>query len=316
MAGEKGENFLTIYTNDGNTILKNNTDCGDDITTLQVTAESIISDQKGTVYTYSGNGIFKGVATYANATEAAYPVGTTFTFGKDTPNEDIKQYLTLYIVEEEKPKITKTFDLSTLNLSAGTHEITVKARASGYADSPASNAVSYVVQTETFTIQVPVYAEKGYYYEETLSLTISSGQTWREWIESTDFIFQGSSLSIDSNNRILGSGSYYLYYDSYGGNYVLADDVISQTAIYKLISYNTVSPSIEFTIDGTTYHAEEGMTWGEWVESGYNTGGWMVNDSGQIYKYVDTVPNRVGDSAFNIITANYNYSVTHGGDSN
>lgn len=39
----------------------------------------------------------------------------------------------------------KTFDLSTLDLSAGTHEITVKARASGYADSPASNAVSYTV---------------------------------------------------------------------------------------------------------------------------------------------------------------------------
>jgi hypothetical protein len=49
--------------------------------------------------------------------------------------------------------MSKTFDLSTLNLSAGTHEITVKARASGYADSPASNSVSYVVAgEETYTV--------------------------------------------------------------------------------------------------------------------------------------------------------------------
>ena len=45
--------------------------------------------------------------------------------------------------------MSKTFDLSTLGLSAGTHEITVKARASGYLDSAPSNAVSYVVAEET-----------------------------------------------------------------------------------------------------------------------------------------------------------------------
>ena len=45
--------------------------------------------------------------------------------------------------------MSKTFDLSTLNLSAGTHEITVKSRASGYLDSSSSNAVSYVVAEET-----------------------------------------------------------------------------------------------------------------------------------------------------------------------
>lgn len=28
---------------------------------------------------------------------------------------------------------------------------------------------------------------------------------------------------------------------------------------------------ISFTIAGNTYQAEEGMTWAEWVESGYNT---------------------------------------------
>lgn len=33
---------------------------------------------------------------------------------------------------------------------------------------------------------------------------------------------------------------------------------------------------ISFTIDGTTYQAEEGMTWAEWVESEYNIGGYYA----------------------------------------
>jgi len=49
--------------------------------------------------------------------------------------------------EQEEPTVTPvTFDLSTLNLPAGTHTITVKARANGYADSAESAAVSYVVE--------------------------------------------------------------------------------------------------------------------------------------------------------------------------
>lgn len=35
-------------------------------------------------------------------------------------------------------------------------------------------------------------------------------------------------------------------------------------------------PLISFTIAGTTYQAEEGMTWQQWVASSYNTGGFYV----------------------------------------
>lgn len=36
---------------------------------------------------------------------------------------------------------------------------------------------------------------------------------------------------------------------------------------------------ITFTIDGTTYQAMNGMTWGEWVNSEYNTiGAYISND--------------------------------------
>ena len=34
---------------------------------------------------------------------------------------------------------------------------------------------------------------------------------------------------------------------------------------------------ITFTIDGTSYEAEDGMTWGEWCDSEYNTGGYAAH---------------------------------------
>jgi hypothetical protein len=36
---------------------------------------------------------------------------------------------------------------------------------------------------------------------------------------------------------------------------------------------------ISFTIDGVSYQAEDGMTWGEWVNSDYNTGGWAIQST-------------------------------------
>ena len=39
---------------------------------------------------------------------------------------------------------------------------------------------------------------------------------------------------------------------------------------------------IEFTIDGTEYQAENGMTWGEWCDSEYNTLGCNVNSEGTL----------------------------------
>lgn len=39
---------------------------------------------------------------------------------------------------------------------------------------------------------------------------------------------------------------------------------------------------ISFTIDGTTYQAEEGMTWGQWVASSYNTDEYIVLSLGGV----------------------------------
>ena len=73
-----------------------------------------------------------------------------------------------------------------------------------------------------------------------------------------------------------GSGSYKL---------TEADKAeIVQMVLAELAAGGTETPDqpvmISFTIDGKTYQAEEGMTWGEWVENtSYNTDGYYISNN-------------------------------------
>lgn len=49
----------------------------------------------------------------------------------------------------------------------------------------------------------------------------------------------------------------------------------------------TYAQPINFTIDGTTYQAESGMTWGTWTESEYNTIGLVIDDSSEVVMWYD-----------------------------
>lgn len=49
------------------------------------------------------------------------------------------------------------------------------------------------------------------------------------------------------------------------------------------IEWTKSATLISFTIAGTSYQAEEGMTWEQWVNSSYNTGGYIVSGD-SIYK--------------------------------
>lgn len=87
--------------------------------------------------------------------------------------------------------------------------------------------------------------------------------------------------------------------------------------------FKVVKPLITFTIAGTTYQAESGMTWGEWVDSDYNTAGWYIADervyrssgSGYVYYSVDnTVHGKLLDEG---IMENFAYGTwAVGGGSN
>lgn len=47
----------------------------------------------------------------------------------------------------------------------------------------------------------------------------------------------------------------------------------------NIVTGEAAQSLIPFTIDGTQYQAEDGMTWAEWCESEYNTGGWSIAGS-------------------------------------
>lgn len=83
--------------------------------------------------------------------------------GTDATNPKLIAWLSKYgeLRVEEGDTPTLTYDLSQLNLPAGTHLITVIAKADGYADSAPSNAVEYVVKESVptnlanYTVTVP-----------------------------------------------------------------------------------------------------------------------------------------------------------------
>ena len=67
-------------------------------------------------------------------------------------------------------------------------------------------------------------------------------------------------------------------------------------------------PMISFTIDGTAYQAEEGMTWAEWVVSPYNNDGAHVLTEYGWIGHVDSISGVVGgleESADDVITNGY-----------
>ena len=67
-------------------------------------------------------------------------------------------------------------------------------------------------------------------------------------------------------------------------------------------------PMINFTIDGTAYQAEEGMTWAEWVVSPYNNDGAHVLTEYGWIGHVDSISGVVGgleESADDVITNGY-----------
>lgn len=70
---------------------------------------------------------------------------------------------------------------------------------------------------------------------------------------------------------------------------------------------------ISFSVDSKTYQAEDGMTWGEWVDSEYNTDGYSVSSSTHIKDISDMYVMDATSSS--VIQANTNYSTSYSGGS-
>ena len=163
------------------------------------------------------------------------------------------------------------------------------------------------------------------------SIAINPASGWSVEASSTDFGAAGkTALGFTCNGHDFANGAYAPGETLAAGSnlsYTLAGqisanaDLMSATQVASMIvTVEKAAALISFTIEGTSYQAEEGMTWAEWVESPYNTNGFTKTFDGKIRNNNDSF--YVGDIAggvdgFRKILANYSYLLTaNGGGSN
>lgn len=81
---------------------------------------------------------------------------------------------------------------------------------------------------------------------------------------------------------------------------------------------------ISFTIEGTSYQAEEGMTWVDWVASSYNTGGFNIIEgntrvrfsNGTDYVSSEGFPGDYANNTSQIVANGTYYKFSSGGGAN
>lgn len=223
--------------------------------TLQTVSYSITVNT--TNLTYSGDNTIdeNGTATVTLTASSGYALpssitvsGASYTYNSSTGVISLSNPTGNVTITANGIKV-KTFDLTTLNLSAGTHTIQVKARASGYRDSEFSNSVSYEVQPDltyltfsspsSFTLNV---IDNQKYWDGTLEYSTDT-ITWSTWDGTTtlssasDGTKHNLYLRGTGNTKITGNSA-----DSTKGHWVLTGSNIScEGNIENLLDYATVS---------------------------------------------------------------------------
>lgn len=98
------------------------------------------------------------------------------------------------------------------------------------------------------------------------------GMTWAEWIDSGY-----NSLGFEN----VYDGVWYATNNAYvcnsDGTQVNSSDKIVEGATYNVVYNETLTGIVQFKIGEMTYFADKDMTWGEWIDSAYNTLGLTDN---------------------------------------
>lgn len=111
-----------------------------------------------------------------------------------------------------------------------------------------------------------------------------SGMTWVEWANSTynslGLIVDGMFLYTANKSKIL----------SRDGIAMISTVTINDGGAYVLSNYSVTR---DFCYMGSYYSYEEGMTWAEWVNSSYNTDGFILQNVSDYQIVKDNAGNRV-----------------------
>lgn len=128
---------------------------------------------------------------------------------------------------------------------------------------------------------------------------ISAATGWTVVNASTDF------TTADSKNKIaFTAGDHDFANGAYAPNEKIAAggdttlqlagkisekaDLTNATQVASMVlTVEKAAALISFTIDGTSYQAEEGMTWGDWIDSSYNNGLFYADATKNVPRKVD-----------------------------
>lgn len=175
-----------------------------------------------------------------------------------TISDTLYNYLVANAAKEETQT---TFDLSTLNLAAGTYRITVKAKAEGYRESDASNAVTYTVApTVTFTRVYLTWANN----ESTLS-NMNKSKVYTvnpSWGNICNFSWNGSAwVASDLTDGVIDSQT-----DTSVTFHIGSDTKYKYNKMsYVALEGNTAAPITE--LDKYTLSGNECAIWWCFVEN-------------------------------------------------
>ena len=124
----------------------------------------------------------------------------------------------------------------------------------------------------TLTAQAGVRLKKGEYIEVTIAsnyvMETPQGATLAYTITKDGNALDNDVVATFTTDKAEQTATIHIAANDpdFAGEY---KDTVTFTVAVK----DVPKPLISFTIDGTSYQAEEGMTWGDWVNSAYNTGG-------------------------------------------
>lgn len=121
------------------------------------------------------------------------------------------------------------------------------------------------------------------------------GMTWEEWVDSPEYSSLGSGSVDILEDGVQWEGVYF--YDN-EGNRQYGSDIIVNGVDYGDEEQAPMG-DFTFTIDNSRYGATDGMTWGDWVESEYNTSeGLIVISNGSPYYEGFYMSNQNGEQQY------------------
>lgn len=162
--------------------------------------------------------------------------------------------------------------------------------------------VSHGTSDTTFTLTSNVF----HIWDEAASLTLTLGDETAG--VANEFLFQFNSgetattLTLPDNIKWANDEA-----PNIEANKIYQISILKGLGSVLVFDNTPAVVLIPFTIDGTEYQAEEGMTWGEWVSSSYNTSNYYISGD-----YILASSSNPVATSGNIIVTTSDFIITSG----